>query len=203
MVNLLAGTLACAAEITGTVTLPKPKTPAVVNRRYEIVSQGGVLSTDPPLAIVYLEGTFPAAATPPVAQIIQKDLRFSPTVLAVRTGTKVEFPNLDDAYHNIFSYSAPKRFDLGRYRSDERPIPSQIFDSPGLITLRCDVHEHMRALVLVLETPHFVATDPDGRFRLPQLPAGRYVLKAWLNSRTTLERPVELTADSALSIDFP
>ena len=68
-----------------------------------------------------------------------------------------------------------KRFDLGRYRPDERPIPSQVFDRPGLVTLRCDIHEHMRALILVLDTPHFVVTGEDGRFRLADVPAGRYV----------------------------
>jgi len=73
---------------------------------------------------------------------------------------------------------------------------------PGLVTLRCEIHEHMRAVVLVLNTPHFVITDTEGRFRLSGLPVGRYTLKAWLNSKTTLERPVELT-DTVLRVDFP
>src|SRR5439155_1298283 len=99
--------------------------------------------------------------------------------LPVQVGTKIEFPNLDDTYHSIFSYSPAKRFDLGRYRPEERPIPSEIFDKPGLVTLRCDIHEHMRGLILVLNTPHFVVTDANGRFRLGGLPAGQYTLKAW------------------------
>lgn len=192
-----------AAEISGTIALPKPTGAPVMNRRYEIVAQGGVLSANPPLAVVYLEGEFPAPAAPPVAQMVQKDLAFSPALLPVWAGTRVEFPNLDDAYHNIFSYSAPKRFDLGRYRADERPIPSQLFDTPGLVTLRCDVHEHMRALILVVATPHFTTTAPDGRYRLAGLPAGKFTLKVWMNSRATLERPVELEAATALSADFP
>jgi hypothetical protein len=77
-----------------------------------------------------------------------------------------------------------------------------VFDVPGLVTLRCEIHEHMRAVVLVLDTPHFVITDPEGNFRLGGLPPGRYVLKAWMNSKTTLERPVELT-DSVMRVDFP
>jgi hypothetical protein len=72
--------------------------------------------------------------------------------------------------------------------------PSQVFDKPGLATLRCDIHEHMRGLILVLATPHFAKTDGEGRFRLGGLPAGRYKLKAWLDSKTTLERPVTLPA---------
>jgi hypothetical protein len=110
---------------------------------------------------------------------------------------------LDDTYHNIFSFSPPKRFDLGRYRSDERPVPSQIFDVAGLVTLRCDIHEHMRALILVLDTPHFIITDAEGGFRLSGLPEGRYTLKAWVDSKTTREQVVELKRDSTLRVDFP
>jgi plastocyanin len=194
---------ALAASIGGRVQLPKAKTVPVVNRRYEVVTKGGVIALNPPLGVVYLEGDFPPPAAPEVRQVIQKDLTFTPLLLPVRTGTKVEFPNLDDTHHDVFSYSAPKRFDLGRYRSTEKPIPSQIFDVPGLITLRCDIHEHMRGLILVVNTPHFVVTDAEGRFELKDLPAGNYTLKVWLDSKTTLERPVELKADSALQVDFP
>jgi plastocyanin len=189
--------------ITGRVQLAAGRTAPVANQRYEIVSRAGVLATNPPLAVVYLEGDFPAPAAPPVAKLPQKDFAFIPALLAIRVGTRVEFPNLDDTYHNIFSYSPAKRFDLGRYRPEETPAPSQVFETPGLVTLRCDIHEHMRGLILVLATPHFVTTDPDGRFRLTGLPPGRYTLKVWLDSRTTLSRPVELAADSTLVADFP
>ena len=191
-----------AATVEGRVSLPKTRATPVVNQRYEIVAKAGVLSTNPPVAVVYLEGKFPQPATQPVAQITQKDLTFLPSLLAVQVGTKVEFPNLDDTYHNIFSFSPPKRFDLGRYRSDERPVPSQVFDVPGLVTLRCDIHEHMRALILVLETPHFVITDAEGNFRLTGLPEGRFALKAWIDSKTTREQRVELGGDATVRVDF-
>jgi plastocyanin len=199
-----AGPAAGQAVIEGKVELPKPMHAPVLNKRYGIVSFGGVLSPYPPVAIVYIEGAFPIGATPPTTvQMAQKDLAFVPAILPVLVGTKVEFPNLDNTYHNIFSYSPSKRFDLGRYRSDERPIPSVVFDATGLVTLRCDIHEHMRALILVLDTPHFVVSDYDGRYRLSGLPTGKYVMKVWLDSRTTLERPVELQEGPALHADFP
>ncbi|HEY1765661.1 MAG TPA: carboxypeptidase regulatory-like domain-containing protein, partial [Opitutaceae bacterium] len=78
-----------------------------------------------------------------------------------------------------------------------------VFDVAGLVTLRCDIHEHMRALILVLDTPHFVVSDTEGRYRLDALPDGRYVLKAWLDSKTTLERPVQLQSGTKLHADFP
>ena len=195
----------CSADtvIEGRVELPKTRTAPVVTKRYEIVSKGGVIATNPPVAVVYLEGAFQRPASPVTRQVDQKDLTFIPGLLPVQVGTKVEFPNLDNTYHNIFSFSPAKRFDLGRYRPEERPIPSQVMDKPGLITLRCDIHEHMRGLILVLETPHFVVTDNDGRYRLSGLPAGKFTIKAWVNSKTTLERPVEVKAGSSLHVDLP
>ena len=192
------------AAIEGRVELPKTKSAPVLAKRYEIVTSGGVLSTSPPLAIVYLEGSFSKPASLPTKQVAQKDLAFVPALLPIQVGTRVEFPNLEkDTYHNIFSYSPAKRFDLGRYRPDEKPVPSVVFDVAGLVTLRCDIHEHMRGLILVLATPHFVVTDDAGRFRLTGLPAGHYTLKAWIDSRTTREHAVDLNSGSTVHVDFP
>jgi plastocyanin len=200
----VSGGICGEINVEGQVSLPKSRTAPVVVKRYEIITTGGVLSTSPPLAVVYLDGSFPrhtsAAAT---KQIVQKNLTFLPALLPIQVGTRVEFPNLDDTYHSIFSYSPAKRFDLGRYRSDERPIPSEVFDTPGLVTLRCDIHEHMRGLILVLNTPYFVVTNPNGRYQMSGLPAGRYTLKAWIDSKTTREQPVDLKNGATLHLDFP
>ncbi len=183
--------------------LPKAHSAPIMAKRYAIVTHGTILSTQPPLAVVYLEGSFPKPSSLPTKQVAQKDLTFVPALLPVQIGTRVEFPNLDDTYHSIFSYSPAKRFDLGRYRPEERPIPSEIFDTPGLVTLRCDIHEHMRGLILVLNTSHFILTDPDGRFRLSGLPSGHYTLKAWIDSKTTREQPVDLKSGQTMRVDFP
>ena len=201
--SIMPVALLASAVVEGRVELPKSHTAPVQAKRYEIVTKGGVLSTQPPLAVVYLDGAFPKSASLPMKEVAQKDLAFIPALLPVRIGTKVEFPSFDDTYHNIFSYSPAKRFDLGRYRPDERPIPLQVFDKPGLVTLRCDIHEHMRGLILVLNTPYFVMTDADGHFRLSGLPAGHYTLKAWIDSRTTREQPIELKNGQTLHVDFP
>jgi plastocyanin len=203
LLSALPGISFAGAVVEGRVELPKSRAVPVIDQRYSVVTRGGAIATYPPLAVVYLEGSFPKPASTPVKQIIQKDLTFVPLLLPVQVGTKVEFPNLDDTYHNIFSYSPAKRFDLGRYRRDERPIPSQVFDMPGLVTLRCDIHEHMRGLILVLSTPHFVVSDSEGRYRLAGLPSGHYTLKAWLTSKSTLERPVDLKNGSTIRVDFP
>lgn len=192
-----------AASIEGVVALPKARpTSVVVVERYNIKTNGGVIATDPPLAVVYVEGRFPATSPAPQARIRQEGLTFIPSLLPIEVGTRVEFLNLDDTYHNIFSYSAPKRFDLGRYLKDDRPVPSEVFDVPGLVTLRCDVHEHMRGVILVLPTPYFTVTDAGGKYALAGLPAGDVRVKAWLNSKTVLEKTVTLEPDGVMRVDF-
>jgi plastocyanin len=191
------------ATLEGHVDLPKRHSAPVANERYEIVSEAGVLKSDPPRAVVYLEGKFPPSKNLSTRQIDQKDLAFHPNLLPVERGTRVEFPNKDDTYHNIFSYSPAKRFDLGRYPPGESPTPSVVFDRVGLVTIRCDIHEHMRALVLVLDTPFFAITDAEGNYRLTNLPAGHFVLKAWVNSRLTLEHPVDLSGAGVRRVNLP
>jgi hypothetical protein len=198
-----AAPLRAESTVAGRVALPKPLAAPVMNQRYGIVASGGVLSPYPPVAVVYLEGAFPPDGPRPEGRMAQQDFNFVPMLLPIRVGTRVSFPNLDPVYHNIFSFSPAKRFDLGRYRSDERPIPSVLFDQPGLVTLRCDIHEHMRGLILVLATPYFVLSGPDGRYRLAGLPSGHYRLKAWIDSRTTRTREVDLDGRGSIRVDFP
>jgi plastocyanin len=192
------------AVIEGTVQLPKATGAPAARPRYENKTPEGVGPPEPPVAVVYLEGQFSAGArtnAAPAAQMEQRRFQFAPGILPVQIGSTVEFPNHDDAYHNVFSYSKSKRFDLGRYRKDEKP-PALVFDKAGAVKLYCEIHEHMRGTILVLDTPYFVKTDPAGKYRLAHLPAGKYTLKVWLNDTTTLERAVELSDGLTLRADF-
>jgi plastocyanin len=161
--------------------------------------------TNPPAAVVYLEGDFRSQqnnnSKAPI-QMAQKNIAFAPDLLPVLVGTAVEFPNMDDTYHNVFSYSKTKRFDLGRYRKDEKPT-AMVFDKPGAVTIHCEIHERMRGTILVLDTPYFQKTDTAGRYRLEHLPAGSYLLKAWVAGDDVRERPMELKAGMTLHVDFP
>jgi hypothetical protein len=131
----------------------------------------------------------------------QKCYQFAPALLAIQTGTPVEFPNMDDGYHNVFSYSKPKRFDLGRYRKDEKP-PTLIFDKAGVVKLYCEIHQHMRGTILVLDTPYFIKTGAKGDYRLEHLPAGKFTLVAWVDEKTEWERSVELRDGEVLHVEF-
>jgi plastocyanin len=191
------------AVIEGHVELPKGPSLDITIKRYELSGEQSVIVPDPPAAVVYLEGDFPENKKAPVAQMAQKNMDFIPRLLPVRIGTTVEFPNYDNIYHSIFSFSKPKRFDLGRYRSDERPIPSVTFDQPGAVVCRCDIHDQMRAIILVLKTPYFQRTDANGDYRIINLPVGHYKFCAWLNDKMILEKQVGLKNGATLHVDFP
>ena len=205
---LLLGTFTVAAQGTasaeGTVTLPKSSAQAQAAKRY--AGQAGALAApEPPTAVVFLEGAPPPADDKPatnVVQVIQKGMQFGPGLIAVRKGTRVEFPNGDDFYHNVFSYSKAKRFDLGRFLKDEKP-PAVTFDQPGVVKLYCEIHEHMRGTVVVLDTPYFVKTDTNGVFRLTGLPAGQFKLKAWIDDKISYEQPVDLKPGATARVNFP
>lgn len=194
--------LADGAIVEGRVELPRPAVTAALPPRYENVPAALIGPPPPPVAVVYLEGDFPAAPPATNAVLAQQHLQFAESVLPVQAGTTVEFPNHDRLFHNVFSYSRPKRFDLGRYTAGERP-PPQVFDRPGVVRLNCEIHPHMRATVLVLATPHFTRTDTNGAFRLTGLPAGRYTLRAWVEEKDVREQAVELAEGTALTVDFP
>lgn len=194
--------LAANAVITGTVPLHDSPAAPVMAKRYEVISRAGVLSTVPPVSVVWLEGSFPTPESLPTVSLSQEKYVFEPALLPIQVGTIVAFPNFDPEYHNVFSYSAAKRFDLGRYLPNERPVPTEAFDVPGMVVVRCDIHEHMRAIILVIDSPYFVTSDTAGGFRLEGLPAGDFTLKAWVDSKTTLEMPVTLTDGQKMEVAF-
>ena len=193
------------ATVEGKVELPKPTMARPLNQRYRTDVEVPEAPTDPPIAVVYLIGDFPAksnSAAKSPAQMAQKNMMFDPELIPIQVGTAVDFPNLDDTYHNVFSYSKTKRFDLGRFRKNEKPA-SVVFDKPGVVTIHCEIHDRMRGTILILETPYFQKTDVAGRYRLEHLPAGRYTLKAWISDNDVREHPVELKNGATLHVDLP
>jgi plastocyanin len=195
---------AAEAMIEGVVALPPPKLSAAYARYAQ--KAGTVNPPAPQVAIVYLEGTFagPSGSNAPLI-VEQKSYQFNPAIVALKKGTTVVFPNQDDDYHHVFSYSKAKEFDLGRYRNDEKTQPTVVFDKLGLVKIGCEIHDHMRAFVLVLDTPHFVKTETNGAYRLviKEPIEGKYLLKAWIDEKTLREQAVELKDGAKLQVNFP
>ncbi len=111
------------------------------------------------------------------AVIDQRNKKFIPRVLPVLVGTTVEFPNNDNTWHNVFSKSEAKDFDLGLYPAGERR--SVTFDKPGIARILCNVHPNMEGYVVVKNHPYFSAADKRGNYRVNSVPLGRYQIEIW------------------------
>ncbi len=128
--------------------------------------------------VVYITG-FKNEAPEEVPDIVQKDKKYSPDILPVVAGQKVRFPNYDKIYHNVFSISPIKPFDLGQYKGKEPP-KLVTFEKPGLVPIFCNIHPQMITYVVVLENNAYAMTDKDGTFQIGNVPPGTYNVNAWL-----------------------
>jgi plastocyanin len=154
-------------------------------------------------SVVYLEsaprGAFEAVETTH-AIMDQRGERFVPHVLAITTGTIVDFPNSDQIYHNVFSLSKTRPFDLGRYAAgNSRPVR---FDRAGIVRVFCDIHSHMNAYILVFNHPFFAMTDADGRYRIENVPPGTYGVIAWNEGTSSEIRPITVPDGGVAELDF-
>jgi plastocyanin len=154
-------------------------------------------------SVVYLESAPRGAfeqSEPGRAVMDQRNETFVPHLLAITTGTVVDFPNSDRIYHNVFSLSKTKRFDLGRY-----PVghSKQVrFDQPGIVRVFCDIHSHMNAFILVFSHPFFAVTDTDGRYHIDNVPPGSYNVIAWNEGVSTESRPASVPDGGVAELDF-
>lgn len=146
--------------------------------------------------VVYLTGDSLPALLPPRdhPRMAQKGVLFEPSVMAVVVGTTVDFPNLDPFFHNVFSFSKTKKFDLGRYPTGESE--SVTFDKPGLVKVFCEIHASMRAYVHVLATPYFAVAEQDGSFAIENVRPGTYTLHCWQENLPDLTRTLTVVDDS-------
>ena len=118
----------------------------------------------------------------------QINMEFVPHVKPIVTGSPVYFPNKDNVRHHVYSFSPTKRFELPLYAGT--PADPVVFDRPGIVTVGCNIHDWMIGYIFVADTPHLGRTGADGRARLANLPAGRYVLRVW---HPRMEPPEEST----------
>jgi len=143
----------------------------------------------------------PAHATAPMkVEIRQRDENFIPRVVAVPVGSDVDFPNDDPIYHNVFSLSRAKTFNLGRYpRGDSRSVH---VTKPGIIKVFCDIHSHMTATIMVFNHPWFAIVGEDGRFELTGVPPGERRITAWHERLGDSPVPVRVDAGGVTEANF-
>jgi plastocyanin len=199
-----AGAAARAGTIRGRVELRRPPTPA--DRRPTVTELGTPAARDVPdllRSIVYLEsaprGAF-ETSDGGHAVMDQRNESFVPHVLAITTGTTVDFPNSDRFYHNVFSLSKIKTFDLGRYAAGHSK--SIRFDRAGIVRVFCDIHSHMNAYILVFSHPFFALTDAEGRYRIENVPPGTYGVIAWNEGTASEPKPIAVPDGGVAELDF-
>ena len=166
--------------------------------------------------LVYLSKAPPAAEDLSKAKFVmdQRNLEFVPQVLPILVGATVDFPNNDKVDHNVFSMSRTKKFNLGSYTAGESK--SVVFDKPGIVELRCDVHAEMAAYILVMKNPYFAVTDKQGQFEIPDsshleqtgltgvkdLAPGKYFIKSWHQKLKSQKQAVVVPENGVVTIQL-
>jgi plastocyanin len=204
-----------AEQIEGTVVIRKKLTKRRVTAQVPMYQRGPAveLSADrqeDPLAFerarvaIYLEGRLPTTEEMPAgamaAKIEQTNRRFSPEMVVIQAGSKVSFPNNDPVFHNVFSLSGPKTFDLGNYaKGDTRTV---MFPKPGIVYVNCRLHSNMGATIVVAPNRWNTQADGEGRFALHDVPPGKYTIVAWHKAAGFFRRTVVVGAGRDERVEF-
>jgi plastocyanin len=209
-----------AQAITGTILIKKKLTRPSVTPNVSVYQRGIAvkLGKDPdqdPLAyersrvVIYLEGSTTAGQnatdSPASPQVQQLDRRFTPDLVVIPVGSTVSFPNMDPIFHNIYSLSKPKSFDLGNY--DKGQSRKVTFPKPGIIDIYCHLHPNMQATVVVTPNRWFARPDRSGQYRIPNVPPGQYTVVAWhktagfFRKSIVVENAHDTTADFFIPLD--
>lgn len=159
--------------------------------------------------VIYLEpdpavGRAPAAANPaPHDSMVQRNEQFVPHVLPVLVGSVVSFPNDDDVYHNVFSISAAKTFEIPRIpKAAPASMTSRTFDKPGIVQVFCHIHSDMSGIIFVMDNPYYATPQPTGHYTIDGIPPGSYTLTAWHERIKAIVRHVQIAAGANPLQDF-
>jgi plastocyanin len=181
------------AGILGLVFAAGPAHAQTAEIAATITDQQGRPVVDAVLVAVPVDGNLHSRERPRAGSIEQVDKEFLPRVTVVPVGASVNFPNHDDVRHQVYSFSAAKRFELPLYAG----VPAQpiIFDKPGVVVLGCNIHDWMVGYVYVSESPFFVRTGKDGKAVLTELPLRAYVVRVWHPQLESSEEATRKTLD--------
>jgi plastocyanin len=214
LIALLTAGKISAGDITGTVRAepkagaeqnPAAATAAYASRKLKFVEKVDYAAMRD--FVVCLEGKVGTNAAPTnvvkvtTTRVAQQGAVFTPHVLPVVAGTTVEWPNHDDIYHNVFSDSDAKSFDLGLYKGNP-PEKRVTFNKAGKVDVYCSIHANMHCIVLVMENPYFAVTDADGNYSITNVPPGTYTLKAWHERMPADEQEIIVPTNGAVRADF-
>ena len=151
--------------------------------------------------VVWLDA--PTAPRPREQRFVmhQRNMAFEPRVLAAPVGSIVDLPNSDRVFHNVFSFTNGKPFDLGLYPTGASKRIT--LDRPAVNRLYCNIHPHMAAYIVAVDTPYYGTSDRAGAFVIRDVPPGRYTYHAWRSGGETLTAPVVIGDGQPMEIAWP
>lgn len=204
-----------AQDISGKIVITKRLTHRSVTAPVSIYQRGtpvklGNASDEDPIAfersrvVIYLEGI---AAVPPgsntepgTVEIEQINRQFLPDLAVVPVGTTVSFPNMDPIFHDVYSLSKSKSFDLGAY--DKGQTRQVTFTKSGIVEVYCHLHPNMSATIMVVANRYYARPDRDGEYRISNVPPGHYTLVAWHKSAGFFRKSIDIKPDHSTTADF-
>jgi plastocyanin len=198
-----------AADIEGTIVIKHKLTKRHVTAAAGAYSRGAAvpLGSDAPVdalefersrVVIFLEGRLPSS--PVTATMEQKNRRFLPDLLVVPAGSTVGFPNADAIFHNVFSLSKAKAFDLGNYPQGH--TRSVTFSQPGLVFVYCRLHPNMTAAIMVAPNQWCTKADAAGGFTLTGVPAGPYTVVAWHKAAGFFRKTIQVDGRKGAAVEF-
>ncbi len=150
--------------------------------------------------VIWIDQKVPGETKEPVKTVTQRNASFDPHVTAIEVGSVIRWPNADDIFHNVFSMSDAKAFDLGLYTRGT--VKEITFDQPGQVDVFCSIHSKMHCIILVLPSRFFAQVDARQRFVIREIPAGTYRVKAWQERMPPLIKTVTIPETGEVTQDF-
>lgn len=172
------------------VNTARPNPPASANTTVDELSR----------VIVYLDGPGLKTDPPASATLAQKGRHFDPEIVVVPAGSSVSFPNEDPIFHNVFSLSKAKAFDLGYYPAGQ--TRSVKFEKPGIVQVYCHIHPDMNAAIVVVANSYWTRPQPGGAFDFSSVPPGSYDLVAWHRSAGFFRRRITVAEGASTEETF-
>ena len=199
------------ADVRGTVTIERKLTPRNVTPAAGLYQRGSAVALEADThanaldyershVVVYLEGAQSVNSVAVPAVMEQQNRRFSPDLLVVPAGSPVSFPNFDPIFHNVFSLSKPKSFDLGNYSKGQ--TRSVTFPKPGIVSVYCHLHPNMSGTIVVTPNRWAARVEAAGQFALADVPPGKYTVVAWHKTGGTFRKTIEVTAGKDSEVNF-
>jgi plastocyanin len=183
------------------VWVAAPALAATLQGRVAVVEKGGRPAKDVADAVVWLEGPRTASARRPLgATVTMRRKTFLPRVSVVDVGGRVDFPNQDSIFHNVFSVSGSNNFDLLLYKKPKSAF--KVFEHPGLVRIYCNIHPQMSGFVLVRDNPFWARVEADGGFQITDVPAGTWLAKAWHERSGESSESVRVPETGTVTISF-